>query len=273
MARESRDFSLLGESVGEPMRVVQIPVLNDNYTYLIICEKTKFAAVVDSPDAPATRNQVKKSGAELRYIFNTHHHWDHTGANEDLLSKAKLEVYASEYDQERISGVTHSLKAGDEVFCGELKFKVLFIPGHTLGHIAFYGHGAVFCGDTLFSGGCGRLFEGTPKMMFDSLNQLKQLPDETLVYCMHEYTLANLEFALTVEPNNKALKEKFEKVRLARSNHESTVPSTIGEEKTYNPFLRADSPELIENLKIKKPDLSDDPVEIFAFLRKLKDEF
>lgn len=237
------------------MKIIQIPVLSDNYTYLIICEKTNQAAAVDSPNAPVTRSFVKKEQVELRSILNTHHHWDHTDGNEDLLSKAQLEVYASEHDRDRIFGVTHPLKSGDQVKVGELGFEILFIPGHTLGHIAYYGHGVVFCGDTLFSGGCGRLFEGTPEMMFDSLNQLKQLPDETLVYCMHEYTQANLEFALTIEPDNHDLKNKLEEVKILRSKDESTVPSTIGDEKKYNPFLRIDT------------------AKDFAELRKLKDDF
>lgn len=255
------------------MRVIQIPVLADNYTYLIICEKTDKAAVVDSPDASATRNAAKKANVELVAIIDTHHHWDHIGANEDFLSKQKIPVYAGSKDQDRIYGLSNPLDEGDEVKIGSLSFKILFIPGHTRAHIAYVGHGAVFCGDTLFVGGCGRLFEGSPEQMVNSLTKLKNLPDETKVYCMHEYTQKNLEFALTVEPNNPALKEKYDEVISKRKQNQPTVPSTIGEEKTYNPFLRWDSPELIENVKKDNPGISDDPVSIFEATRSMKDFF
>ena len=182
-------------------------------------------------------------------------------------------VYGGAYDQNRIYGLNHPLKEGDEVRLGELKFKILDIPGHTLGHIAYYGHGVVFCGDTLFVGGFGRLFEGTAKQMFDSLSKLKNLPDDTKVYCMHEYSQKNLEFALILEPNNPALLKKYREVCAKRKRGESTVPSTIGEEKSYNPFLRWDSEELTANVGALLAAPLHDPVDIFAATRALKDKF
>ncbi|OGP09489.1 MAG: hydroxyacylglutathione hydrolase [Deltaproteobacteria bacterium GWA2_45_12] len=284
------------------MKIIQIPALQDNYTYLLICEKTGEVAAIDSPDAQVTKDALRayfttplqvmgaQQAAPLRAIWNTHHHWDHTGGNEGLVDhpppnplpfprtgiplrgtregglfplplgervreRGPIPVFGGAYDRDRIYGLNHPLKEGDEVRLGGLKFKIIDIPGHTLGHIAYYGHGVVFCGDTLFVGGCGRLFEGTAEQMVSSLNKLKNLPDETKVYCMHEYTQKNLEFALILEPGNKALQEKYRDVVEKRKRGESTVPSTIGEEKSYNPFLRCGS------------------VEEFAKIRALKDKF
>lgn len=255
------------------MRVIQVPVLADNYTYLVIDDESGLTAAVDTPDAAATRNAVKKADVQLAAIFDTHHHWDHSGGNQGLLDRQHLPVYGGKYDVGRIHGLSHPLEENDRVKLGSLTFEILDIPGHTLGHIAYYGHGAVLCGDTLFVGGCGRLFEGTPEMMLDSLTKLKNLPDDTKMYCMHEYTEKNLEFALTLEPTNPALQKKYREVLEKRKKGESTVPSTIGEEKSYNPFLRWDSPELIKHLKKRFPKINTDPVTLFAAIRSLKDSF
>lgn len=255
------------------MKIVQIPALQDNYIYLIICEKTGQAAIVDSADAPLTRNTAKKNNVSIEAIFNTHHHWDHAGGNSDLVSKKPdLKVFASHYDKDRIDCVTKTVGEGDSVSIGELKFSVMDIPGHTLGHIAYYGNGVLFCGDTLFVSGCGRLFEGTPAQMFDSLSKIKNLPDETIVYCAHEYSQSNLKFALTLEPSNKKLMEKIKEVEAKRANGESTVPTTLAEELSYNPFLRWDAPELMTSV-IKQTGCGNSPLEIFTATRKLKDNF
>ena len=255
------------------MRIIQIPVLRDNYAYLIVCEKTNEAAVVDPSEAEPVMRQVEKEKVELRAILNTHHHRDHTGGNVGLLEHCSLQVYGHTVDQERIPGLTHPLDDGDEVKLGELRGKVLYIPGHTRGHIAYLFENKLFCGDTLFVAGCGRLFEGTAEQMHGSLNKLQQLPDDTLVYCGHEYTEKNLQFALTLEPNNRKLVGKMQSVRSLRAKGISTVPSTMVQEKETNPFLRWNSQEIQDHLKRSFPNLASDPVSVFARVRELKDQF
>lgn len=255
------------------MRVVQIPTLLDNYTYLVICGETGKCGIVDSPDSQATIDVIERAKVAPAAILSTHHHWDHVGGNEELARKYNIPVYGGENDKDRLPGLIHPLKEGDSVTIGSLTLKILFIPGHTKGHIAYVTDGAVFCGDTLFAAGCGRLFEGTPERMVSSLTKLKNLPDDTKVYCGHEYTQKNLEFALTLEPENPSAQKKYDEVVAKRKKGESTVPTTIAEEKSYNPFLRWDSPELIVNLKKKIPALKTDPVTIFAATRHLKDHY
>ncbi len=266
------------------MRVERIPTLGDNYTYLIIDEATNEAAVVDAPEAAPVVAKVEALGVNLTKVLSTHHHWDHSGANPELAERYAAPVYGHVSDAERIPGFTHGLEEGDRVQIGNLEAGILFIPAHTRGHIAYVFPEAVFCGDTLFAGGCGRLFEGDPAMMHEALNRkLKALPDETLVYCGHEYTESNLRFALTLEPSNPALQKKIEWVRERRTRAasdwhaageaEMTVPSTIGEEKHTNPFMRVDSPELLEQVRKRYPDTSTDPVSVLGHVRALKDSF
>lgn len=255
------------------MKVVQIPLLRDNYGYLLVCERSGEAAVVDPSEGEPVLRQAEKEKVKLKAILNTHHHRDHTGGNAFLLERLSLKVYGHSIDKDRIPGLTHPLEDGDEVEVGELKGRVLFIPGHTRGHVAYLFENKLFCGDTLFVAGCGRLFEGTPKQMLDSLSRLKALPGDTLVHCGHEYTEKNLQFALTVEPNNKKVVEKLTKVRALRANGTSTVPSTMAEEWETNPFLRWDSRDIRDNLTKNYPGISLEPVSIFAHVRKLKDQF
>lgn len=255
------------------MKIVQIPLLQDNYGYLIVCEKSNEAAVVDPSEAEPVIRKVEAEKVHLKAILNTHHHRDHTGGNSMLLQKYAPEVYGHKYDQGRIPGLTHPLDENNEVFVGGLTARVLFIPGHTKGHIAYLFDNKLFCGDTLFVAGCGRLFEGTAQQMQNSLGKLKALPADTLVYCGHEYTGKNLQFAMALEPNNKKLEEKTEKVRSLRAKGIWTVPSTMQEEKETNPFLRWDSKEIIENLKKDFPNLTSDPVSVFSQIRKLKDQY
>jgi len=255
------------------MRIVQIPLLRDNYAYLIVCEKTNNAAIVDPSEAGPILSKVKEEKVTLRAILNTHHHHDHTGGNPGLLDRWTLQVYGYAADKERIPGLTHPLNDGDEVRIGELRGKVLFIPGHTRGHIAYLFENKLFCGDTLFVAGCGRLFEGTAEQMHDSLTKLRQLPEDTLVYCGHEYTEKNIQFALTLEPNNKHLTEKMQRARSLRAKGISTVPSTMAEEMETNPFLRWESKEIQDNLRKNFPHLGLDPVSVFAKIRELKDQF
>lgn len=256
------------------MKIVQIPVLKDNYTYLLICAETGQAAVVDSPEAAPVLLAAEREGVDLVAILNTHHHGDHVGANQELLANRDLEVFGHVSDRDRIPGMTRGLEEGDRVTVGRLTSRVLFVPGHTRAHIAYLFDDVMFCGDTVFVGGCGRLFEGTPEQMYHSLNRkISALSDETRMYCAHEYTEKNLSFALTLEPGNRLLQEKMQRVREARSRGESTVPSTLGEEKSYNPFFRCDSPEIYENLSKKAGNVPKDPVAVFTRVRELKDRF
>ena len=178
------------------MKIVQIPLLQDNYGYLLICEKTNQAGVVDPSEGEPVWKRVQEEGVDFKSILNTHHHRDHTGGNEYLLQQARLEVYGSQVDEDRIPGITRPVKEGDEVTVGEERGTVLFIPGHTRGHIAFLFGNKLFSGDCLFTAGCGRVFEGTADQMKGSLAKLRDLPGDTLVYCGHEYTEKNLQFAL-----------------------------------------------------------------------------
>ena len=255
------------------MRIVQIPLLRDNYGYLIVCEKTNEAAVIDPSEAEPVLRQVERERVRLTAILNTHHHWDHTGGNSVLAQRLPLKIYGHRLDQGRIPGLTHPLDEGDGVMIGELRANVFFIPGHTKGHIAYLFENKLFCGDTLFVAGCGRLFEGTAEEMFSSLNKLRQLSEKTLVYCGHEYTEKNLQFAMTLEPNNKRLSDKLSKVLSLRSRGLSTVPSIMAEERETNPFLRWESKEIWENLKKHFPGVSQDPVSVFRQTRELKDHF
>lgn len=255
------------------MKVIQIPLLRDNYGYLIVCEKTNEAAVVDPSEADPVIRQVEKERVILKAILNTHHHRDHTGGNVGLLEHWPLEVYGHAVDKERIPGLTHPLDDEDEVCVGQLRGRVLFIPGHTKGHIAYVFDNKLFCGDTLFVAGCGRLFEGTAEQMVGSLTKLKELSSDTLVYCGHEYTEKNLQFAATVEPGNRRVTEKLERVRFLRTKGISTVPSTMQEERETNPFLRWDSKEIQDSLRKESPSLALDPVSVFARVRQLKDQF
>jgi hydroxyacylglutathione hydrolase len=255
------------------MKIAQIPLLRDNYGYLIICQKTNSAGIVDPSEAEPVWRRVEQEKVALTAILNTHHHRDHTGGNEGLLAKQSLVVYGHKSDQGRIPGLTHGVEEEDEIAIGEVRGKILFIPGHTTGHVAYLFGNNLFCGDTLFTAGCGRLFEGTPEQMHGSLKKLMTLPDDTKVYCGHEYTESNLRFALTLEPKNHKLVSRFERVQALRARGVPTVPSTIEEEKQTNPFLRWDSKEIQASLKSINHELRPDPVSVFAQIRKLKDAF
>ncbi|MBM4261966.1 MAG: hydroxyacylglutathione hydrolase [Deltaproteobacteria bacterium] len=255
------------------MKIVQIPLLRDNYGYLLICQKTNAAAIVDPSEAEPVWRRAEQGKISLTAILNTHHHRDHTGGNEGLLAKHSLKVYGHKSDQGRIPGLTNGVDEGDEIQIGELKGKVLFIPGHTTGHVAYLFGNALFSGDCLFTAGCGRLFEGTPEMMHASLKKLMALPDDTKVYCGHEYTESNLRFAMSVEPKNHKLVSRFERVQALRARGMSTVPATLEEEKQTNPFLRWDSKEIQTSVKSRISDQRLDPVSVFATVRKLKDSF
>jgi len=234
------------------LMVERIPTLGDNYTYLLVCDETNEAAVVDAPEAEPVIQRVDALGARVTKILSTHHHWDHSAANPDLAKLWDAPVFGHAGDADRLPGFSDALEEGDVISVGNQSARILFIPAHTKHHIAYWFDDAeaVFCGDTLFAAGCGRLFEGTPEMMFGALvEKLGALPDATRVYCGHEYTESNLVFAAHAEPDNAAIAAKLERVKKIRSHAaadwhdatpaEMTIPSTIGEERATNPFMRA----------------------------------
>jgi hydroxyacylglutathione hydrolase len=258
------------------MTIIPVPQLSDNYAYLVVDDGTKQCGVVDCSEAPKVLAEVERRGLKLIAVLPTHWHFDHVGGNEDLVRALPgLRVYGAIAENGRIPAQTHPVSDGDMVEVGALKGRVIGIPAHTNGHIAYYFPelDAVFTGDTLFIAGCGRVFEGKAQTMVDSLRKLAALPDSTQVYCGHEYTQKNLQFALTLEPTNQVLKAKYDWTVKMRRDGKYTIPSTIGDEKQFNPFLRTDSVELRASLKKLDPSLTDDPVAIFAKARELKDRF
>jgi hydroxyacylglutathione hydrolase len=255
------------------MKVVPVPQLMDNYAYLVIDEDTRQAGVVDCAEAEPVVQALDREGVKLTAVLPTHHHYDHVGGNLALIAThPKVAVYGVD---ERIPGLTKRVQDGDRIQLGGLSAQVIFIPAHTTGHIAYYfpRTQAVFTGDTLFAGGCGRLFEGDAAMMIQSLSKLSVLPDDTRVYFGHEYTEKNLRFALTLEPANSALQQKHTWAQSQMRQGGTTTPTTIAAEKATNPFLRWDSSELRATLKQRFPTLPMDDVSVFAKTRALKDEF
>jgi hydroxyacylglutathione hydrolase len=258
------------------VRVVPVPQLSDNYAYLIIDPGSGEAAVVDCAEAPAVLAAAEREGVTLVAVLATHHHFDHVGGNRDLLAvRPNLRIYGSAEDAPRIPGITHPVRDGDRIRVGSIEAHVILIPAHTSGHVAYYfeDDDAVFTGDTLFAGGCGRLFEGDAAQMMASLGRLASLPDRTRVYCGHEYTEKNLRFARELEPGNAALSAKLAEVEALRARGEPSVPSTIASEKATNPFLRVDSDELRDSVRERMPRVADDQVAVFAAVRSLKDRY
>ncbi|MDH4016163.1 MAG: hydroxyacylglutathione hydrolase [Actinomycetota bacterium] len=248
------------------LQIERIPTFGDNYTYLIVCDETNEAAIIDAPEAEPVKKAVEASGATVTKILSTHHHPDHAMANPELAEHfGGVPVIGHVSDRERLAGMTDGVDEGDTVTVGNQTARVLFIPSHTMGHVAyvFDDAKAAFTGDMLFAGGCGRLFEGNAQMMYDALCvKLSALPDDVRVYCGHEYTLSNLQFAVTIEPDNADIAAKLEQVEKIRSHaaadwhdatpDEMTIPSTIGEEKATNVFMRADSAEDLGRIRTLK---------------------
>jgi hydroxyacylglutathione hydrolase len=253
--------------------VLHADAFEDNYIWLIRGHGTNHVAIVDPGDAEPVIRVLDAEGLSPVAILCTHHHWDHTGANRELVKRYAIPVYGPQ--SENIPEITYRLNQGDHVAPDGLglEFVVLDVPGHTAGHIAYYGHGMLFCGDTLFSGGCGRLFEGTPEEMFDSLSKLAGLPDDTQVYCAHEYTRANLRFALAVEADNPELPRRLAEVERLQREHTPSIPSTIGLERQTNPFLRTAEPGVISAVSNHVGRELNSSVEVFAVLRRWKDGF
>ena len=253
------------------MKIEIIPCLNDNYSYLIHDEISNTVAIVDPSEFIPCDTIISKNYKKLDFILNTHHHYDHVGGNEELKKKYNSKVLGFENDKNRIPQIDTVLKDNQEFKIGTLNFTTIFIPGHTRGHVAFYfkKERVFFSGDTLFSLGCGRVFEGTYKQMFQSLNKLKNLPGETKVYCGHEYTFKNLEFCLKFNPNNDFLKKKKDDIKLSLKNKKPTIPSTIADEIKANIFFRVNDPDIKKAINLENsPD-----IEIFTKLRDLKDNF
>ena len=248
-----------------------VPCLSDNYAYLVHDTATNKVAVIDPSEAAPVFTALRAHGLSLTHILNTHHHFDHTGGNLELKEKTGAKVVGPRADRERIPGIDEEVGEGDTWSLGTAKAKIFDIPAHTKGHIAFWFEAdkAVFTGDTMFAMGCGRLFEGTPAQMWSSLSKLAALPPDTRVYCGHEYTLSNGRFAVTLEPDNKALKKRMADVERLRAEGKPTIPSTIGLERETNPFLRSASADLRKSLALEGADV----VEVFAETRRRKDVF
>lgn len=257
------------------MEIKRLPALSDNYIYVLHDPQQQVAGVVDPAEARPVIELLAQLGADLVAIYNTHHHYDHVGGNQQLKQRfPQAVVYGGAEDRGRIPEQEVFLAEGDRVdFAGRMA-EVIFVPGHTRGQIAYYfpptspdEPGELFSGDTLFAGGCGRLFEGTPAQMVESLGKLRSLPDNTRLWCGHEYTLKNLQFALTVDAQNPDLQQRYAQVEAARAQSQPTVPSWLSVEKRTNPFLRWEDPNLQAATK------STNPVQTFARLRGMKDRF
>lgn len=254
------------------IQISALPAFTDNYIWLLQDHRTLRCAVVDPGDAaPVLAWLDAHPGWALSDILITHHHHDHVGGVERLKQASGATVYGPA--SENIPARDVALEDNDSVSVLDWDFDVYAVPGHTLGHIAYYHHGLLFCGDTLFAAGCGRLFEGTPEQMYHSLSRLAALPEDTLVYCTHEYTLSNLKFAAAVEPGNADIAARLEKVTRQRQNGVMTLPSTLALEKLTNPFLR--TTETLVTQKVDERDGAQNrgPSEVFAALRAWKDTF
>ena len=253
------------------LAIIQIKVLEDNYIYLIHDETSGETAVIDPALAQPVLDVLDEKGWRLTYVLNTHHHWDHVEGNLELKNKTACKVVAAQADWERVPAFDLGVNDGDAIFLGKYKVQVIATPGHTSGHVVYYSadNDALFCGDTLFVMGCGRLFDGTAEQMYQSLQAIKALPPETRVYCAHEYTEANGRFSLSIEPDNKQLQDKMLTVRQLRAEQKPTVPSTIEQERATNPFFRVDSLSVQQTLGL----LGENPVRVFTELRKRKDNW
>ena len=249
--------------------ILIIKCLNDNYAYIYLNDK-KEAFVVDPSEASPVIDTLEKNDLQLKYILNTHHHFDHIGGNFELKEKYNCKIVGSKKDRDRIPGIDIEISDGDYWSFKEHTAQIIEIPGHTSGHIAFFfkSLNAVFTGDTLFSLGCGRLFEGTPTMMWNSLKKLRDLPDQTKIYCGHEYTLSNGKFINSIYPSED-MRLKIESLVELNKKNLPSIPSTIADEKKMNIFLKADDISLIKKLGLQGKS----PEEVFGYIRELKDNF
>jgi len=248
-----------------------IPAFRDNYIWAI--HDHRHCVLVDPGDAAPALDFLARNALELAAIVLTHHHHDHIGGVEALLRQRPAPVHGPA--DERMPAATRTLAEGDtlEIGAPALSFDVLETPGHTLSHIVFHGHDVLFCGDTLFSSGCGRLFEGDPRQMQASLDKIAALPGTTRVFCAHEYTADNCRFALAVEPDNEAVRTRADEVTRLRAEGRITLPTRLGDEKRYNPFLRTREPGVIDAARRREPGVADTPEAVFGVIRRWKDGF
>lgn len=252
----------------DTLEIVPLPAFEDNYIWAL--QRGNAVAVVDPGDAAPVLDFLDRSGARLCAILVTHHHGDHVGGIADLVARQPAPVYGP--GRENIAGVDHPVADGDHVVLVELgvDFEVVEVPGHTRGHVAYYRRGVLFCGDTLFGAGCGRLFEGTPAQMQASLARLAALPQETRIYCAHEYTMSNLRFAAAVEPGSIAVQRRMERTAALRAEGKPSLPTTLATELDTNPFLRWDAPAVIAAARDRLGRTPADAVEVFAAIREWK---
>ena len=254
------------------IQISALPAFTDNYIWLLQDPDTRRCAVVDPGDAaPVQAWLAANPGWTLSDILITHHHHDHVGGVEQLKKATDAKVYGPA--SETIPARDVALKDNDRISVLGCDFEVIEVPGHTLGHIAYYHHGLLFCGDTLFAGGCGRIFEGTPAQMHDSLQRLAALPDNTLIYCTHEYTLSNLRFAQAVEPHNPAIAERLTSVTALRAAGHISLPSTLALEHATNPFLRVSEPAVRQQAEAHDQCKHADALAVFTSLRSWKNTF
>ncbi|WP_279481893.1 hydroxyacylglutathione hydrolase [Aureimonas sp. SK2] len=248
-----------------PYPIRQFPCRRDNFGVLLHDPETGNTLSIDAPEETPILQALEREGWRLTHILTTHHHDDHTAANEALKARFDAEIVGPEAERARIPGIDRGVRGGDRLSIGSLVFEVIDTPGHTAGHVSYFvpGAGVLFAADTLFSLGCGRLFEGDAATMWESLKRLRALPDETLLYSGHEYTATNARFALDVDPGNLLLQERVKEVEALRVRGEATLPVELGREKRTNPFLRADDPELQAAFDMAGAD----PVAVFAALR------
>jgi len=254
------------------LEIIQLPALTDNYIYLLHEPVSGETAAVDPADAAPVIAVLREKGWKLDYVFNTHHHADHVDGNLQLKRLTGCKIIGAKADSRRIPGIDIQVEHGDRIRLGEQSLEIIATPGQTLGHIVYYcaASEALFCGDTLFSLGCGRLFEGTAEQMWHSLQGLKALPGSTRVYCAHEYTQANGRFARSLDGDNPQLRERLSEVDRLRGQNRSTLPSTIARELATNPFMREDSSAIRSTVAAGE---TDSPIEVFARIRRLKDQF
>lgn len=253
------------------MQIFPIPIFSDNYVWVL--NQGRDAAVVDPGDAAPVQSALAARGLNLRAVLITHWHPDHIGGLPDLTAGKKLPVYGPRAEAHRIPLLTQLLDEGDTIEILGMNFAVWSLPGHTLGHIAYIGEDTLLCGDTLFSAGCGRLFEGTAAQMHHSLARLMSLPDSTQIYCTHEYTTANLAFARAVEPGNAELQSHSQNVAQWRAQNQPSLPSTMAQEKKINPFLRVHQPAVRESVSTHAGQNLADELAVFTQLRLWKDNF
>ena len=253
------------------MQVTTIPCLTDNYAYVISDNNSKIVGVVDPSEASPVVSFLKKQNLKLNYILNTHHHFDHIGGNLELKKIYNAKVVGFVGDKHRIPEIDITLSNNEKWIFGNKTVKILHIPGHTLGHICFFfeKEKIAFTGDTLFSLGCGRIFEGDHNQMLTSLNKIKKLPKDTMIYCGHEYTYKNAKFCIKYDSGNIDLKNKFEKIKKLRSSNLPTIPSKLEDELKTNIFLRCDQ----KDLKIKLNMKNQEDLKVFRKVRDLKDNF